>query len=174
MSSDFTLNNQYVQVGVNQGNIYTCTDRISVTHSQDTLTSNVGGKINSTTTTALLQVLVKARRCLDVVQHAASQNNQILGVAEGLGSLLLDIEELRPEQWGSLENGVITAVFSLLYCCIMECYELRPTPLAISSLGNELDACNLALQCVHGAAMMYDSIQLSGVCSLNILTRSVF
>ncbi|KAJ5033162.1 hypothetical protein NUH16_003078 [Penicillium rubens] len=114
----------------------------------------MGGKINSTTTTALLQVLVKARRRLDVVQHAASQNNQILGVAEGLGSLLLDIEELRPEQWGSLENGVITAVFSLLYCCIMECYELRPTPLAISSLGNELDACNLALQCVHGAAMM--------------------
>lgn len=108
MSSDFTLNNQYVQVGVNHGNIYTCTDRISVTHSQDTLTSNVGGKINSATTTALLQALVKARRCLDVVQHAASQNNQILGVAERLGSLLLDIKELRPEQWGSLENGVIS------------------------------------------------------------------
>ncbi|KAK4981168.1 hypothetical protein LTR66_010180 [Elasticomyces elasticus] len=36
----------------------------------------------------------------------------------------------------------------------MECYELRPTPLAISSLGNQLDACNLALQCVYGAAMM--------------------
>lgn len=56
----------------------------------------------------------------------------------------------------------------------MECYELGPTPLAILSLGNQLDACNLALQCVYGAAMMYVSIYLSDVNSLNILTRSVF
>ncbi|CAG8078713.1 unnamed protein product [Penicillium salamii] len=124
----------------------------------------MGGEIDSATTIALLQVLVKARRFLGVVQHAASQNTQILGVVERLGSLLLDIKELHPEQWGSLENGVITAVFSLLYCCIMECYELRPTPLAISSLGNQLDACNLALQCVYGAAIM-DHDDRRWVCS---------
>ncbi|CAG8132514.1 unnamed protein product [Penicillium nalgiovense] len=87
-------------------------------------------------------------------QDAASQNTQIVGVAERLDSLLLDIKDLNPEQWGSLENGVISAVFSLLCCCIMECHELKPTPLAISSLCGLLDACNLALQCVYGAAMM--------------------
>ncbi|CAG7920468.1 unnamed protein product [Penicillium olsonii] len=79
---------------------------------------------------------------------------KFFGVAESLDSLLLDIRHLNPEQWGSLENGVIITVFSLLNCCIMECYELKPTLLAISSLGNQLDACNLALQCVYGAAMM--------------------
>lgn len=44
---------------------------------------------------------------------------------ERLDSLLLDIKNLGPEQWGSLGNGIITAVFSLLYYCIMECYELN-------------------------------------------------
>jgi hypothetical protein len=109
-----------------------------------------------------------------MVQDAASQNSQIVGVVERLRSLFLEISELDPSQWGSLENGIRTAVYSLLYCCIIECYEFKPTPLAISSLYDQLDACNLALQCVYGAAIMYVSIQLSGVCTLNILTRSGF
>lgn len=174
MSFEFTSNNQYVQVGVNHGNIYTPTDPISVTHSKDTPTPNVGGKIDPATKVALLQALVKVRRCLDVVQHAVSQNTQTAGAAGRLSSLLLGIKELDPGQWGSLETGVITTVFSLLYCCIMKCHELRPTTLAISSLGNQLDACNLALQCVYGAAMMYVSVYLSDLNSLNLLTRSVF
>lgn len=84
-------------MGVNHGNIYTCTDPISVTYSQDTPTPNVGGKIDSATKVALLQALVKARRCLDMVQHAVSQNTQTAGAAERLSSLLLDIKELDPE-----------------------------------------------------------------------------
>ncbi|CAG7966417.1 unnamed protein product [Penicillium salamii] len=154
MSFDSTSNNKYVQVGVNHGNIYTRTDPISVTHSQDTPTPNVGDNIDSATKVALLQALVKTQRCLDVAQSAVSQNTQTAGAAERMSSLLLDIKKLDPGQWGSLETGVITSVFSLLYCCIMECYELRPTTLAISSLGNQVDACNLALQCVHGAAIV--------------------
>jgi hypothetical protein len=133
-----------------------------------------GGKIDSAIKVALLQALVKAQRCLDVFQHVVSQNTQTAGAAERLSSLLLDIKELDPGQWGSLKSGVITTVFSLLYCCIMECYELRPTTLAISSLSNQLDACNLALQCVYGAAIMYVSVYLFDVNNLNILTRSAF
>ncbi|CAG7980228.1 unnamed protein product [Penicillium salamii] len=145
MSFEFTSNNQYVQVGVNHGNIYTRIDPISFTHSQDTPTPNLGGKIDSATKVALLQGLVKAQRCLDVFQHAVSQNTQTAGAAERLSSLLVDIRELDSGQWGSLRSEVITTVFSLLYCCIMECYELRSTTLAISSLSNQLDACNLAV-----------------------------
>ena len=167
MSFNFTSNNQFLQVGVNHGNIYTRTDPISVAHSQGTPTPNVGGKIDSTTQVALSQALVKARRCLDMIQHAVSQNTQTAVAAERLSSLLLGIAKLDPEQCGSLEKGAITTVFSLLYCCIMECYELRPTPLAISSLGNQLDACNLALQCVYGAATMYVPDYLFDVDSLN-------
>jgi hypothetical protein len=91
-----------------------------------------------------------------MVQDKASEHAQIVGVAERLDTLL-DIKDVNPEQWGSLENEVTTAVFSLLYCCIMECYELKPTPLAISSLCDQLDACNLALQCMYGAATIYVS-----------------
>lgn len=162
MSFDFTSNNQYFQVGVNHGNIYTRTDPISVTHSQDIMAFKL----------PLYQALNKAERCLDMVQGAATQDSQIVGAVERLRSLFLEIREVDSGQWGSLENGVRTAVYSLLYCCIAECYELKPTPLAISSLYDQLDACNLALQCLYGAAIMYVSIQLSGVCSLSILTRS--
>lgn len=63
-------------------------------------------------------------------QDAASQNTQIVGVAERLDSPLLDNKDLNPEQWGSLENGVIFTDFSLLYCCIVENYEIKPIPLS--------------------------------------------
>ena len=53
---------------------------------------HVGGKIDAATTLALYQALIKAQRCLDMVQDAASQNTQIVGVAERLDSLLLDIK----------------------------------------------------------------------------------
>ncbi|KAJ5346916.1 uncharacterized protein N7506_000169 [Penicillium brevicompactum] len=70
-----------------------------------------------------------------MVQDKVSEHAKIVGVAERLDTLLLDCKDLNSEQWGSLENEAIIAVFSLLYCCIMECYELKPTPLAISSMG---------------------------------------
>ncbi|CAI7613167.1 unnamed protein product [Penicillium viridicatum] len=154
MSFDFTSNNHYVQVGANHGNIYTTAEPRSVRPSQDTLTSNVGGNIDAATTLALAQALSRAQRCLNMVQDKTSEHTQIVGDAERLERLLLDIKDLSPEQWDSLENGVISTVFSLLYCCIMECYELKLTPLAISSLCDQLDACNLTLECVYGAAMM--------------------
>lgn len=72
------------------------------------------------------------------------------------------------------KKGVITTVLSLLYCCILKCHELKPTPLAISSVCDQFDACNLTLQCVYDAAMMYVSVHLPGIHSINILTRSVF
>ncbi|OGE47135.1 hypothetical protein PENARI_c060G10339 [Penicillium arizonense] len=89
-----------------------------------------------------------------MVQHTASQNTQVVGVAERLGNLLLNLHGLNAKQWGSLDGGVLSNVFSLLYCCIAECYELESTPLAMSSLRDGLAACNLALQCVHGAALI--------------------
>ncbi|KAJ5337538.1 hypothetical protein N7541_009325 [Penicillium brevicompactum] len=70
-----------------------------------------------------------------MVQDKVSEHAKIVGVAERLDTLLLDCKDLNSEQWGSVENEAIIAVFSLLYCCIMECYELKPTPLAISSMG---------------------------------------
>lgn len=161
MSFDFTSNNQYFQVGVNHGNIYTRTDPISVTHSLI-----AGFKL------PFYQALNKAERCLDMVQGAASQNSQIVGAVERLRSLLLEIREVDSGQWGSMENGVKTAVYSLLYCCIAECYDFKSTPLAISSLHDQLDACNLALQCVYDATVRYVSIQLFNIGSLSILTRS--
>jgi hypothetical protein len=164
MPFNFTSSNQYVQVGVNHGNIYTRTDPIAVTHPQDIVASKL----------PLDHALIKAKRYLDVVQNAAPQNSQILGVVERLHSLVREMTDLGSEQWGSLENGVRTAVYSLLYCCITECYEFKPTPLAISSLYDQLDACNWALRCVHGAAIMYVSVCLPVFCSINTLTRSVF
>lgn len=163
MSFKFTSNNKYVQVGVNHGNIYTRTDPIKVTHS---LIAAFG--------LPSCQALNKAERCLDMVQGAASQISQIVGAVERLRSLLLEIRELDSGKWGSLENGVETAVYSLLYCCIAECHEFKPTPLAILPLYDQLDACNLALQCVYDAAVRYVSIQVCGVGNLSILTRSAF
>ncbi|CAG7960923.1 hypothetical protein HAV15_005872 [Penicillium sp. str.  len=89
-----------------------------------------------------------------MVQDKVSEHAKIVGVAERLDTLLLDCKDLNSAQWGSLENEAVIAVFSLLYCCIMECYELKPTPLAISSVCDQFDACNLTLQCVYDAAMM--------------------
>ncbi|OGE46958.1 hypothetical protein PENARI_c083G11636 [Penicillium arizonense] len=89
-----------------------------------------------------------------MVQDTASQNTQVVGVAERLGNMLLNLQGLNAMQWGSLDGGVLSYVFSLLYCCIAECYELESTPLAMSSLRDGLTACNLALQCVHGAALI--------------------
>ena len=109
-----------------------------------------------------------------MVQDKVSEHAKIVGVAERLDTLLLDCKDLNSAQWGSLENEAVIAVFSLLYCCIMECYELKPTPLAISSVCDQFDACNLTLQCVYDAAMMYVSVHLPGIHSINILTRSVF
>ncbi|KAJ6038914.1 hypothetical protein N7499_003199 [Penicillium canescens] len=89
-----------------------------------------------------------------MVQDTASQNTQVVGVAERLGNLLLNLQGLNAKQWGSLDGNVLSYVFSLLYCCIAECYELESTPLAMSSLRDGLTACNLALQCVHVAVLI--------------------
>lgn len=153
---NFTPNN-HLHVGVNLGNIYTCAEPISVTHSEDTRVPRVRGSIDAATKLALAQALVKAQRHLNMVQHDVSQHTQVVQVVERLGSLLLNLKSLRPDQWGSLDGGVIYNVLSLLYCCIMECYELGTTPLAISSPCDGLIACHLAFQCVHGAALMYVS-----------------
>ena len=142
-------------MGVNHGNIYTFTEPRSVSHSQETLVSDSENHINAATATALDHALIKAQRCLDMVQDITSENTQIIGVAKRLDTLLLETKDLNSEQWGVLENEVVTTVLSLLYCCTMECYELRSTPLTISSLCDQLDACNLALQRVYGAAMKY-------------------
>jgi hypothetical protein len=82
MSIDFTSNNRYVQVGVNHGNIYTCTQprsdtrsqdaRSEESRSQDTRVSSVGDSINAATTLAPDHTLTKAQRCLDMVQYGAS------------------------------------------------------------------------------------------------------
>ncbi|KAJ5749442.1 hypothetical protein N7533_006470 [Penicillium manginii] len=94
MSIDFTSNNGYVQVGLSHGNIYIFTEPKSVTHSEDTLVSNVRGGIDAATRLALDQALVKAQRCLDMVQHYVSQHPQIVGVVKRLGSHLLNLEGL--------------------------------------------------------------------------------
>lgn len=142
MSTGFASNNRYIQMGVNHGNIYTCTEPRPVSHPQDTLVSDSEDRINAATPTAIDYALIKAQRCLGRFQDtaSASQNSQVVGVAERLDSLLLDIKDLNPNQPESLENGVIATVFSLLYCCVMEDYELKPTTLAISSLCDQLDA----------------------------------
>ena len=132
------------------------------------------GGIDAATRLALDQALVTAQRHLNMIQHDVSQHTQVVRVVEQLGSLLLNLKSLQPDQWSSLDRGVISNVLSLLYCCIMECYELKPTPLAISSVCDQFDACNLTLQCVCDAAMMYVSVHLPGIHSINILTRSVF
>ncbi|KAJ5654974.1 hypothetical protein N7490_001977 [Penicillium lividum] len=151
---NFTSNNHYLQVGVNLGNIYTYAEPSSVTHSEDTTVSKVRGGVDAATRLALDQALVKAQRYLNMIQHDASQHTQVVRVVEQLGSLLLNLKSLQPDQWGSLDRGVISNVLSLLYCCNMECYELLSTPLAISSPCDGLIACHLALQCVYGAALM--------------------
>ncbi|KAJ5559408.1 hypothetical protein N7513_001807 [Penicillium frequentans] len=154
MPMNFTSNNHYPQVGVNLGDIHTCTEPSSATHSEDTTDSKVRGGIDAATRLALDQALVKAQRYLNMIQHDVSQHTQVVRVGEQLGSLLLNLKSLRPDQWGSLDRGVISNVLSLLYCCIMECYELLSTPLAISSPCDGLVACHLALQCVYGATLM--------------------
>ena len=171
---NFTSNNHYPQVGVNLGDIHTCTEPSSATHSEDTTDSKVRGGIDAATRLALDQALVKAQRYLNMIQHDVSQHTQVVRVVEQLGSLLLNLKSLRPDQWGSLDRGVISNVLSLLYCCIMECYELLSTPLAISSPCDGLVACHLALQCVYGATLMYVSGLLFGVYSMIDLIRSVF
>jgi hypothetical protein len=157
MSMNFTPNNRYLQVGVNLGNIFTCAEPSSVTHSEDTTVSKVRGGIDAATRLALDQALVKAQRYLNMIQHDVSQHTQVVRVVEQVGSLLLNLKSLQPDQWGSLDRGVISNVLSLLYCCIMECYELLSTPLAISSPCDGLVACHLALQCVYGAGLVYVS-----------------
>jgi hypothetical protein len=171
---NFTPNNHYLQVGVNLGHINTCAELSSVTHSEDTRVSIVRGGIDAATRLALAQALVKAQRHLDMFQHDLSQHTQLVRVVERLGSLLLDLKSLRPDQWGSFDSGVISNVLSLLYCCIVECYELESTPLAISSPCDGLIACHLALQCVYGAALMFVSDLLFGTCRMINLTSSVF
>ncbi|OQD72701.1 hypothetical protein PENANT_c224G01029 [Penicillium antarcticum] len=89
-----------------------------------------------------------------MVQDAASQNPQIIEVAERLRNLLQNLKDLNAKQWRSIDGDVLSNVFLLLYCCIMECRELQPTPLAISSLCHGLVASNLALHGVHGAALV--------------------
>jgi hypothetical protein len=79
------------------------------------------------------------------------------------------LEDLNAKQWHSLDSGIIPNVFSLLYCCIMECDGLKPTPLAISSLCDGLVASNLAIHCVHGAALMY--VLISPFPAFIILTK---
>jgi hypothetical protein len=153
MPIDFTSNNHYLQVRISHGNIYT--EPGLATHSHDTLISNVGGSIDDATQIALDHALSKLQRCINIVQSGAFWNMQIVGVAKRLGNLLLDIKNLNPEQWGSLDNGIISKVLSLLNCCTVECYEFRFSSLSISKLYDGLDVCKLALQCVHRAALMY-------------------
>jgi hypothetical protein len=132
-------------VGVSDGNIYPCTEQRLVIHPQGNLISNSERSIDTATATALDHALNKAQRCLDRVQDIASQNTQIVGVAERLANLPLNLQGLNAKQWGSLDGSVLSYVFSLLYCLIVECYELKSTPVAMSSLRDGLAACNLAL-----------------------------
>ena len=164
MPIHFTSDDNYLQVGVSHDNIYPCTEQRLVIHPQDNLISNSEKRIDAATATALDHALNKAQRCLDMVQDTASQNTQIVGVAERLANLLLNLQGLNAKQWGSLDGSVLSYVFSLLYCCIAECYELETTPLAMSSLRDGLDTCNLALQCVYGAALMYVMISSFPAC----------
>ena len=79
-----------------------------------------GSNIDAATTLTLDQALIKAQRCVDMVQHAVSQHTLIVGVAERLGNLLLDPKDVNPEQWVPLDSGVISTIFFLLYCYIMD------------------------------------------------------
>ena len=99
-------------MGVIHRNIYTCTEPRSASHSQDTLVSDSENPIDAAATLALAQAPNRAQRCLDMVQDKTSEHTQIVGVAERLDSILLDIKDLNPEQWGSLENGVILSFHS--------------------------------------------------------------
>ena len=74
MSFDSTSNNRYVQVGVNHGNIYTSTEPRSVSHSQETLVSDLENPIDAATTLALAQALSRAQRCLDMIQNRTSEH----------------------------------------------------------------------------------------------------
>ncbi|KAF4772570.1 hypothetical protein HAV15_012186 [Penicillium sp. str.  len=112
MSTGFASNNRCVQMGVIHRNIYTCTEPRSASHSQDTLVSDSENPIDAAATLALAQAPNRAQRCLDMVQDKTSEHTQIVGVAERLDSILLDIKDLNPEQWGSLENGVILSFHS--------------------------------------------------------------
>jgi hypothetical protein len=89
----------------------------------------VGGSIDAATRRALDQALVNVQKYLDIVQRDISLHSRIIGMMAQMGSLLLNIKELKPEQWGSLGSEVVSNVFSLLYCCTIDCRELSSTPL---------------------------------------------
>ncbi|KAJ5414883.1 hypothetical protein N7509_000217 [Penicillium cosmopolitanum] len=174
MSIEFTSNNHYLQVGTNHGNINVFTEPRSAGHSEDTLDSKVGGSIDAATRRALDQALVNIQRYLDIAQRDVSLHSRIIGMMAHIGSLLLNIKELKPEQWGSLGSEVVSNVFSLLYCCTIDCRELFSTPLTSSPSYDGLTACHLALQCVYGAALMYVSGFSFGAYSISYLTRLAF
>lgn len=132
MSIEFTSNNHYLQVGTNHGNIHVFTEPRSASHSEDTLDSKVGGSIDAATRRALDKALVNAQKYLDIVQRDISLHSRVIGMMAQMGSLLLNIKELKPEQWGSLGSEVVSNVFSLLYCCTIDCRELSSTPLTNS------------------------------------------
>ena len=78
--------------------IYPCTEPRPVIHPQDNLISDSEKHIDAATATALDHALNKAQRYLDMVQDTASQNTQIVGVAERLGNLLLNLQGLNAKQ----------------------------------------------------------------------------
>lgn len=77
------------------------------------MVSDSENPIDAAATLALAQAPNRAQRCLDMVQDKTSEHTQIVGVAERLDSILLDIKDLNREQWGSLENG---ALLSFYFC----------------------------------------------------------
>lgn len=171
---EFTSNNHYLQVGTNHGNIHVFTEPRSASHSEHTLHSKVSGSIDAATIRALDQALVNFHRYLGIVQRDISLHSRIMSMMTHIGSLLLSIKELKSEQWGSLGSEIVSNVFSLLYCCTIDCRELSSTPLTNSPFYDGLTACHLALHCVYGAALVYVSGFSFGAYSISYLTRLIF
>lgn len=161
-------------MGTNHGNIDVFTEPRSASHSEDILDFKVGDSIDTATRRALDQALVNVQRYLDIVQRDISLYSRIIGMMAQIGSLLLNIKELKPGEWGSLGSEVVSNVFSLLYCCTIDCCELSSTPLTSSPSYDRLTACYLALYCVYGAALIYVSGFLFSAYSISYLTKLVF
>jgi hypothetical protein len=154
MSIESNSSNRYMHVGLNRASINIFAEPRSIGFSEDDPLCKERDGINAITIMALNLALFKAQRSLDRILCDVSQHTKTLGVVERLQRLLLRLKDLHSEQWGSLHSEVVPNVFSLLYCCIMDCYELKSTPSASSPPCYGLVACHLALECVYGAALM--------------------
>lgn len=77
------------------------------------MVSDSENPIDAAATLALAQAPKRASRCLDMVQDKTFEHTQSVEIAERLDRILLDIKDLKPEQWDSLENG---ALLSFYFC----------------------------------------------------------